>query len=457
MPEFQDFVDRTNLMKKLHLFGGAPRSNKVMRLNILISAYYCSPFRGGESAVGWKVATGLAKHHDVTVICGDLSKDGPTGVDIARYKQDTGLPTGLRIEHLQAEGLTCIIHDLHALPGLWFLYYEAYRRWQLQAFDLALKLHNERPFDAIHHVNVIGFREPGYLWKLDIPFFWGPVSGAAIVPRSFLKDFSAKEQFRWGTRNMLNRLQIRRAGRPAEAARAARKVWGVSKEDCAAIALWGVKADPMLEAGCSPVENRLVRQREEGEPLRLCWSGRFDGIKALPLLLRALSGTEATNITLDILGSGSEEPRWRKLANQLGVNDRIHWHGMLPRDQALSIMELSHVLVHTSVKEGTPHVVLEALSMGLPVVCHDACGMGTAVTEDSGIKINLIDPATSEREIRNAIHRLLNEAALLTRISAGATKRADELKWDNNLEIFMTAYRLEDQNKEHSFALDNPR
>jgi glycosyltransferase involved in cell wall biosynthesis len=120
-------------------------------------------------------------------------------------------------------------------------------------------------------------------------------------------------------------------------------------------------------------------------------------------------------------------------------------------------MELSHVLVHTSVKEGTPHVVLEALSMGLPVVCHDACGMGTAVTEDSGIKINLIDPATSEREIRNAIHRLLNEAALLTRISAGATKRADELKWDNNLEIFMTAYRLEDQNKEHSFALDNPR
>jgi len=39
-------------------------------MRILISAYYCSPYRGGESAVGWQVATELANHHDVTVVCG---------------------------------------------------------------------------------------------------------------------------------------------------------------------------------------------------------------------------------------------------------------------------------------------------------------------------------------------------------------------------------------------------
>lgn len=411
-----------------------------MRLNILISAYYCSPYRGGESAVGWKVATGLAKHHDVTVICGDLSAEAPTGADLDRWKHEQGMPDGLTVHHVRAEGMTRRIHDLHALPGLWFLFYEAYRRWQRQVLGVASDLHRVKPFDVVHHVNVIGFREPGYLWRLGVPFFWGPVTGAPMVPAAFLRDFSAREKFRWGSRNFLNAIQIRMAGRSAAAARAAARVWAVSGEDREVFRRWGVTAEPMLETGCSGSSASGPRRREPGEPLRLCWSGLFQGIKALPLLLRAMAGHDRSDVVLDVLGDGVEAERWKELAASLGLDGRVFWHGMLPRDEALRKMEAAHALVHTSVKEGTPHVVLEALSMGLPVICHDACGMGTAVTDTCGIKVPLRDPAASEEGFRQALGRLLADAALLESLSLGALARAEELTWDAKISRYEQSY-----------------
>lgn len=412
-----------------------------MRLNILISAYYCSPYRGGESAVGWKIATGLAKHHDVTVICGDLAKEGPTGQDVSRFTDEEGLPPGLKICHIQAEGWTQRIHDLHAMPGLWFLFYEAYRRWQLQALKLARELHEEKPFDLIHHVNVIGFREPGYLWQMGIPFFWGPVSGAPMIPISFLKDFSMKEKFRWGSRNVLNKLQMRLARRAVKAARVATKVWVVSNEDKQVFDRWGVEAEPMLETGSTIPEYIQPRGREKDTPLRLCWSGLFQGIKALPVLLRAMASCHDRNITLEVLGDGVEAERWKNLSIDLGISERVRWLGMLTRDQALEAMNRSHALVHSSVKEGTPHVVLEALSMGMPVICHDACGMGTAVTSDCGIKIPLYSPARSYEGFRAALETMYDNPSLLENLSLSAIKRATELTWESKIFRYTAAYQ----------------
>jgi glycosyltransferase involved in cell wall biosynthesis len=412
-----------------------------MRLNILISAYYCSPYRGGESAVGWRIATKLAENHDVTVICGDLAANGLTGADMTRFLKEDSLPPGLKIHHIQAEGWTRRIHDLHALPGLWFLFYVAYRRWQLQILQVAKELHDDTPFDMIHHVNVIGFREPGYLWQMGVPFLWGPASGAPMVPISFLKDFSPKEKFRWGSRNILNLLQIHLAGRAAEAARTAIKVWVVSNEDQQVFKGWGVKVERMLETGCTVAEGIRPRTKEDNEPLRLCWSGLFQGIKALPILLKAMASSTRKDITLDVLGDGVEAGSWKNLAAAMGLDKRVKWHGMLAREDALKTMHNAHVLIHTSVKEGTPHVVLEAMAMGMPVICHDACGMGTAVTPNCGIKIPMVDPQSSIAGFRDAILRLATEPKLLESLSAGALARAGELSWDAKIETFIDTYR----------------
>jgi glycosyltransferase involved in cell wall biosynthesis len=103
-------------------------------------------------------------------------------------------------------------------------------------------------------------------------------------------------------------------------------------------------------------------------------------------------------------------------------------------------MARGHVLIHSSVKEGTPHVVLESMAQGMPVICHDACGMGVAVDENSGIKVPLHDPATSVAGFRNAILRLCNEPDLLSKLSQGALARATQLTWDNKVKQVADTY-----------------
>ena len=65
-----------------------------------------------------------------------------------------------------------------------------YNIWQKRAYQQALKILSTNKIDIIHQLNMIGFREPGYLWKIkDIPFVWGPVGGLGFIPFSFLKRF----------------------------------------------------------------------------------------------------------------------------------------------------------------------------------------------------------------------------------------------------------------------------
>ena len=76
----------------------------------------------------------------------------------------------------------------------------------------------------------------------------------------------------------------------------------------------------------------------------------------------------------------------QEIARKLRINKKIDWIGWVSKEVSIAILKYSDLLVHTSIKEGTPHVVMGALSLGKPKVCHDTCGMGSAVTEQCAEK-----------------------------------------------------------------------
>ena len=194
---------------------------------------------------------------------------------------------------------------------------------------------------------------------------------------------------------------------------------------------WGFHADDMLESGTCPVPGALPKARGPGLPLRVVWSGVHIGRKALPILLHALAElkSDAVPIEVTVLGDGPETGRWRGLAAELGVSSLVKWTGKLPRKEALSQVERADVMAFTSLQEGTPHAVLEALSFGLPVICHDACGMGAAVTNECGIKVPMRSPRASIIGFASALRRLCDTPGELTRLSSGALRRATDLAW----------------------------
>lgn len=410
-------------------------------MHILLGAFYISAYEGSESGLGWRVATELAKHHKVTVICGDLGRKGWRQRDTRRALEEGIIPPNLHIEVVGPNFATWLFRKIHALPGLWFFYYVGYKFWVRRAYQRAKELHRESPFDIVHQINIISYRVPGQLWKLGVPYFWGPVAGAVMVPPAFLADFSGSERLRWGLRNLVNRFQRRSSPAVELAARAACKVWTVSSDDAEVLSKYGANVEAMIETGAELSNSARIRKRCDNTPLVLCWSGLFCGIKALPLLLRALAGLKNHDWILHVIGDGPEKANWMKELHFLNLGDRIVFHGQVTRVQALEIMDMADVLVHSSVKEGTPHVVLEALSSGMPVICHDACGMGIAVNSTCGIKVPLVCPDTSSDGFRTAILRLLQDPYLLHDLSCGAIERARELSWESKVQHYLKAYQ----------------
>lgn len=400
-------------------------------MRVLISAFGCSPYRGSECAVGWNIPFALAAHHEVTVICGDLKSERPNWKGLTDYGLDN-IP--FKVEYVPPTRFISALERLHRLPGMWALYYWAYNLWQRRAFRRAKALHSEKPFEIIHQLNMIGYREPGYMWKLDAPFVWGPIGGAPNEPWAFRRLFSLSGCVKVGLRTLLNEAQKRICWRARHAAKRAKKLWAVTAADETMIrGIWGRECERMVETGAVPREEGRIHSFQSNKTLRLVWSGIHTSRKALPILLEALATpalkSKLGRIHLDVLGAGPETSGWKSLAQKLGVDSCIEWHGMLKRDEGLDIMRAGHIFVCTSIKEASSIVVMEAISLGLPVICHDACGMGVEVTETCGVKVPLRDPETSIAGFAEALWRFIENPELVETLSHGALARAQELTW----------------------------
>ena len=413
-------------------------------MKVLLSAFGFSPYRGSECAVGWNIARELARRYDVTVITGDV-KDSGYEAEYANWIKDNGKIERLEVIYIKPTRSIRFIERLHDIPGLWALYYVAYAMWQKLAFIKAKELHEERHFDLVHHLTMIGYREPGYMWKLGIPFFWGPVGGSVNEPVSFASVYSLSGRIKVLLRCAINGFQKRVLPRPRMAAKVAKKIWAVTSADMETITqIWGAKCEQMLETASTPVSDVRVRTWDGASPLRIVWSGTHTYGKAMPILIKALVGVkekvENVAIQVDVMGKGEETEKWKRLAAELGVGGFFNWIGYVPRSEALKIMNEAHVLTFTSVKEGTPHVVMEALSLGLPVICHDACGMGMAVNDGSGWKIPLKSPDISVDGFACTIAAILRNHRLIEEKSSGALERATALTWEEKANCIAKAY-----------------
>jgi glycosyltransferase involved in cell wall biosynthesis len=408
------------------------------RLNVLVCAHELSPYQGSECAVAWHIVTRLARRHNVTVLCASGSHNEPFAYREAMedYFKKHGASEGLALVFVDQPRMTRFLAAVNrtifrSKRGVGFppLFLLGVRAWQRAAFKRAAAQDPGR-FDVVHPLTPIAFWSAGTLWRLGRPYVWGPVTGIGGSSLRFARWLGPRALVFESCRAAFNQLQMLASFSFKRSVREAALVYTITSDDADAIVRLGKISVPMLETAASPNSSGRIRQYDRSDRLRLCWSGVHIERKALPLLLRALAESAVgDHVELVVLGEGPKTAAWKRMAERLGL-DNIVWRGQLPQAKALDELDRAHVLVHTSIREGTPHVVLEAMSLGLPVICHGAFGMGAAVTAAAGVKVPLVSPAHSVEGFRAAVERFVLEADLLETLSAGALRRASELTWD---------------------------
>lgn len=379
---------------------------------------------GSEPGMAWNWCIHLSKHNELFIITEGEYRDNIESF-MANYENKDNL-------HFYYVPVTPKVRKMAWNQGDWRFYY-FYEEWQKRVLEVAKHIISEHDIDILHQLNMIGFREPGYLWKIkDIPFVWGPIGGLHQFPKSYLQGSDAKMKAFFNLKRVLNKSQIKYSTRVNNAIKRANKLISATPDSYNAIKKYkGKESIHIPDQGCFKYKIE-PSSRFYNTTLQVAWVGKFDFGKQLHVALRAIAETKNKNIILNIYGSGSERQtnESKALAERLKIENQVIFHGFQSNSKIQQVMRESDLFFFTSVSEGTPTVVMEAISNALPVLCFDACGFGAVVDETIGIKLPLTNPAKSINDFAKQLNKLYADRTLLDNFSSNCKTVQEKYSWD---------------------------
>jgi glycosyltransferase involved in cell wall biosynthesis len=192
----------------------------------------------------------------------------------------------------------------------------------------------------------------------------------------------------------------------------------------------------LIEKAAAPLDHPWFAP---GEPPVILGVGRLSPQKDFPTLLRAFSHVrKQTMVRLMILGDTRKAERREQLvelALELGIADDFALPGSV--DNPLPYMARSAVFALSSVWEGLPGVLIEALASGCPVVSTD-CPGGSREILDNGRWGPLVKPQDPEA-LGIAILKLLDKRPPAQALRDRAAYFAVDRAVDGYLSVFAAA------------------
>jgi glycosyltransferase involved in cell wall biosynthesis len=176
----------------------------------------------------------------------------------------------------------------------------------------------------------------------------------------------------------------------------------------------------VVHNGVAPVEFEPVEPAPDATDL--LFVGELRALKGVDVLLRAMAALKAGGRPLGatLVGAGPDADRFRALAAELGLGDRVRFPGALPARQAFA---MGRLMVVPSRAESLPYIVLEAGAAGLPLIATAVGGMAEILGADAGL---LVAPGDADALAAAIVRRLDDPAAmadaaarLRSRIAAG--------------------------------------
>ena len=195
-----------------------------------------------------------------------------------------------------------------------------------------------------------------------------------------------------------------------------------------------------LDIWSRSVKNSL---RKSHETFKLVFIGRLIPLKAVDITLKALSiaRAEGAPVIFDIIGEGEDRARLLELVKSLNLSKEVRFHGFLAQKKCASILQKADALILNSLRECGGAVVLEAMSLRLPVIASDWGGPSDYLDNSCGFLVPPVPSETFASRLAKAILKLVDSPELCHRMGiAGQKKIQNEFQWEIKVDKMLAIY-----------------
>jgi len=160
--------------------------------------------------------------------------------------------------------------------------------------------------------------------------------------------------------------------------------------------------------------------------------------KGYEYLLQSVKGVfpKHSEYRLVVVGDGPLRNQLQELARRLGIVDKIDFLLRLNHDEVATVLNESNIFVMSSVSEGFPRALLEAVACGTPVVATDV-GSCREIVDGVGFIVKPRNPG----EFADAVNRLIENEELRAEFSRNCQEVAKRYDWRRTSEIVENEYR----------------
>ena len=152
---------------------------------------------------------------------------------------------------------------------------------------------------------------------------------------------------------------------------------------------------------------------KSGGVKKLLWVGLLTPKKGVSYLLEALSRlkTKRDDFILDIVGDGPNRAEYEQMVAELGLSDRVKFHGLKSKPEVAEFMRQCDFFVLPSIWENLPVVLIEAMASGKPVVASRVGGIPEMVNDEVGCLVSPKDVDALAQAIDHMLDRSQNYSA----------------------------------------------
>lgn len=192
------------------------------------------------------------------------------------------------------------------------------------------------------------------------------------------------------------------------------------------------------------------------DPRRIAVVGRLVEKKGVDTAIRALRSMPP-EYRLDIVGDGPLRDTLHELAASEGVAGRIDWHGMLPIEEMIGILDRDAILWHPATTaadgnaEGIPQVLLYAMARGMVVVTTRSGHIADLVEDGrNGLLVDPDDP----RALAETTDLVMADGPRAAQLIAGGHQTADGYRLDRQAARWHDLYREVGRSQVTGFLAD---